>query len=56
MAPLMREGVSLSVVGRDVGRGVSEKGLLNSGLLPLLLELELPPLVLLLVSKLGLQG
>lgn len=47
--PLMREGVSLIVVGREVGREVMEKGLLNSGLLLLLL-------LLLLVAKLGLQG
>jgi len=52
IAPLMREGVSRIVVGRDVGRWVIEKGLLNSGLL---LELLLPE-VLPLVSKLGLHG
>ena len=53
----MSEGVSLMVVGRDVGLLVRENGLLNSGLLLLLLlllllEEEEPSLV----SKLGLQG
>ena len=54
IAPLMREGVSRIVVGRDVGRWVIEKGLLNSGLL--LLELLPLPEVLPLASKLGLHG
>ena len=70
IAPLIKEGVSLVVVGRAVGFGVvTKKGLVKSGLLLLLdeellllllLELEELPLeeleLPMLLSKLGLHG
>ena len=71
IAPLIKEGVSLMVVGRAVGFGVvTKKGLVKSGLLLLLdeelllllllLELEELPLeeleLPMLLSKLGLHG